>query len=242
MLSGNRPKRRKTPAAERPVYYWESSIWIVYFNEGRQHPDVYEYLDEIFTLIMRDQVIIVTSVITRAELLESRLGPKNLRSYDDLFARKNIVDQPVTRAITMLASDYRSHFGSLTKAGKFADAIHLATAVDNKVDEMHTTDADDLLPCDGDQLLRGTRVVRPVSDLPKLFTSVTNREPLPLLDAVTAIAVINNEPIKPTVPPGDDVGTDTAPPSAQDIQAVIVPANATPPEPPPVEDKNDKKA
>src|SRR6202040_778327 len=120
------------PSGKRPVYYWESSIWIVYFNEGRQHADVYERIEEILKLVRRNQAILVTSVITRAELLEAKLGPANLRAYDDLFSRKNIVDQPVTRTVAMLASDYRSHFRTLRKAGNFADAIHLATAVDNK--------------------------------------------------------------------------------------------------------------
>lgn len=163
------------PSGSRPVYYWDANVWIVYFNEGREHPDVFERIEEFFKLIRRNQITIVTSVITRVELLEARLGPKNLRDYDDLFSRKNIIDHPVTRSIAMLASDYRSHFATLRKAGKFADAIHLATAVDNKVDELHTTDAGDLLPCNGDSILRGTQVIRPATT-PKLFTGVEKLE------------------------------------------------------------------
>jgi predicted nucleic acid-binding protein len=159
-------------SGKRPVYYWDSTVWIVYFNGGTEHPDVFERLEEIVKLIKRNQVIVVTSVITRAELLEVRLGPAKLREYDDQFKRKNVVDQPVTRAVASLASDYRSHFKTLRKAGKFADAVHLATAVDNKVDEMHTTDADDLLPCNGDSILRGTQIIRPVSTTPSMLTGV----------------------------------------------------------------------
>jgi predicted nucleic acid-binding protein len=172
------------PSGRRPVYYWESSIWIVYFNEGRQHPDVFERIEEILKLVRRNQVTLVTSVITRAELLEDKLGPASLRAYDDLFSRRNIVDQPVTRSITMLASDYRSHFATLRKAGKFADAIHLATAVDNKADEFHTTDAGDLLPCNGDSMLRGTQVIRPSTAAPHLFTGV-GALPVPAQPTVT---------------------------------------------------------
>lgn len=158
-------------SGKRHVYYWDSSIWIVYFNAGKQHPDVFERAEEILAEVKRGQTIIITSVITRAELLELHLGAANLRDYDDQFKRRSIVDQPVTRAITSLASDYRSHFVTLRKAHKFADAIHLATAVENKVDEMHTTDEDDLLPCNGDSILRGTQVIRPVSATPKLWTA-----------------------------------------------------------------------
>jgi predicted nucleic acid-binding protein len=169
------PKRRS--GGDRPVYYWDSNIWITYFNEGRQHPDVFERIEELLAMVKRKQVIIITSVITRAELLELHIGPQNLRFYDDQFSRPNVRDQPVTRSITSLASDYRSHFRTLRKAGKFADALHLATAVDNKVDELHTTDADDLLPCDGDTMLRGTRVIRPVSSTPGLFTGHGSGKP-----------------------------------------------------------------
>lgn len=147
-------------------------MWITYFNEGKEHPDVFEFVEETLPMVSRRQVFLITSVITRAELLEARVGPANLRFYDDQFNRPNVIDQPVTRGICSLASDYRSHFKSLRKRGTFADALHLATAVENKVDELHTTDADDLLPCDGDLMVRGTRVVRPQPERRKLFTGV----------------------------------------------------------------------
>src|SRR4051794_4351861 len=110
-------------SGDRPVYYWETSMWIVYLNGGTEHPDVFVRAEEIAKLIRRNQVLIVTSVITRAELLEHRLGPQKLRTYDDQFARKNVIEQPVTRAVCLRASDFRSHFATLRKGAKFADAV-----------------------------------------------------------------------------------------------------------------------
>jgi predicted nucleic acid-binding protein len=217
-------------------------MWIVYLNGGTEHPDVFERADEIVKLIRRNQVIIVTSVITRAELLERRLGPQKLRVYDEQFARKNVVEQPVTRSVCLRASDYRSHFPTLRKGAKFADAVHLATAVDNNVDELHTTDAEDLLPCNGDSMLRGTQVIRPVSDKPNLLTKAT---PLP----VTPVGGSKDEtPIPPVteaaaVTPG--AGSTPTPEASEPPPAnptVNEEREPTPPITPETEKTDDKKA
>lgn len=161
MASGKRGKG--------PVYYWETSIWIVYFNEGSEHPDVFERIEEMMALIKNKQITVLTSVLTRVELLELRTPPQKLRFYDEQLDRRNVHDVALTRSIAALASDYRSHFPSLKSGKKIADAIHLATAVDATVDEMHTTDASELLRCNGDPMLRGTQIIRPVSSTPSLF-------------------------------------------------------------------------
>ncbi|MEO8035448.1 MAG: PIN domain-containing protein, partial [Acidobacteriota bacterium] len=153
----------------KPLYYWESSIWITYFNEGSQHPDVFERIEEMIDLIKKKQITVLTSGLTRVELLELRIDPAKLRFYDEQLNRRNVHDVAVTRSIAALASDYRSHFPSLKSGKKIADAIHLATAVDAVADELHTTDEDDLLPCNGDSMLRGTQVIRPISATPSLF-------------------------------------------------------------------------
>ena len=166
-------------ASGKPVYYWDTSIWIVYFNEGKQHPDVFDRLEEIVDMLKKRQATLLTSVLTRIELLQLHHGPEKLREYDAQLNRRNVHDVSITRSIATLASDYRNHFPTLRKGRKLSDAIHLATAVDAVVDEMHTTDADDLLPCNGDAILRGTQVIRPVSASPKLFTGVPPIAPQP---------------------------------------------------------------
>ena len=203
-------------SGDRPVYYWDTNMWIVYLNGGTEHPDVYERAEEIAKLIRRNQVTIVTSVITRAELLDRRLGPVKLRKYDEQLQRKNVVEQPVTRATCVRASDFRSHFPSIRKGPKFADAIHLATAVDNHVDELHTTDEDDLLPCNGDTMLGGTQVVRPVSDKPSLFSLLPTRQ----------------QPATPSeAPPDADVAQPPPPTGEKELKTEPPQQSAAPPEP-----------
>ena len=146
----------------KPAYYWESSIFITWFLGGTQHPDVFDALGEIVKSVNRNQVQIVTSVLTRAELLESNLPSGAIRTYDALFQRRsgNMIEQPIVKSVAELASSLRAHFPALKKAKRMQDALHLATAVAYSVDEMHTTD-DALLACDGDPLLRGVRVLKP---------------------------------------------------------------------------------
>ena len=156
----------------RRIYYWETSIWIVYLNEGKEHPDVFERLEEIITEVKARQVTLLTSVLTRIELLEMHHGPAKMRQYDAQLDRRNVHDVAITRQIAALASNFRNHFPSLKSGKKLSDAIHLATAVDVVADELHTTDEDDLLKCNGDPILNGLVVSRPVSAMPKLFTGV----------------------------------------------------------------------
>lgn len=153
------------------AYYWETSIFITWFLGGSQHPDVFEALEEIARKVSRNQAQIVTSVLTRAELLESKLPTNAIHTYDAMFQRRNFIEQPIIRSIAEMTSNLRAHFPSLMKSKRMQDALHLSTAVTYSVDEMHTTDGD-LLKCDGDPMLRGVRILKPSTPQVGLLTGI----------------------------------------------------------------------
>jgi predicted nucleic acid-binding protein len=90
----------------------------------------------------RDKKIeILTSAITITELLCFEVPDNTRRQLDDLFRRDihKVVDADIV--IAKRAREYRRFCKDKGIAGlKTPDAVHIATAVINEVDELHTFD------------------------------------------------------------------------------------------------------
>jgi predicted nucleic acid-binding protein len=106
---------------------------------GRVHdPLIYDAIFETAERIRDNQIILVTSSLTRTEISYTRMRPSELAIFDGIMRRRNVIDQPYDTPIATLADAIQAE---LQKAGKqlsTPDLIHCATAVFHGVSELHT--------------------------------------------------------------------------------------------------------
>ena len=111
---------------------------------------------------MRDveefKLTLMASTIIFAEVYESDLTEDARTKFDDLFKRRNVIPVEVDVRTARLAGKIREHYAKQTPAIEMyvPDAIHLASAIIWKANELHTFDGAgkrkrraDLLPMSG---------------------------------------------------------------------------------------------
>ena len=133
----------------KPIYYWDANIFLAWLKNERRKPGEMEGLAEVIAVIDRQEAIVMTSVMTRTEVLESSLPPHAQNLFGRIFDRPNVVSVDVTAPISNLAHQIRDFYRQNGRSLKAPDSIHLATAINCKADEFHTFDEDDLIPLNG---------------------------------------------------------------------------------------------
>ena len=123
----------------RKILYWDASVFIAFISgnpNGRRRADVAQ-------AILRDVesggFVLITSNITRVEVRKWRGGADEqallrIRDFFDLSYINTVLLDPAT-------ADNAARFAVRYNLNT-ADAIHLATALAHKADELHTWDKD----------------------------------------------------------------------------------------------------
>lgn len=132
-----------------PKYYWDACAWIAIIQ---QEAGRYDNLKHLIGLAEQGKVEIWTSTFTLAEVFKRRVdgGSTSLdaskdKDFEDYIAQDFVqlvqVDVDVGTAARRLLRAY-------PRIGKPQDAVHVATALLNDLDELHTFDRADLLGLD----------------------------------------------------------------------------------------------
>jgi predicted nucleic acid-binding protein len=127
----------------RQIIYWDTCIFLAWLKDERRKPGEMEGVKAVADLILRDRAILVTSTLTRAEILEGKVPKGAIAKYDSLMRRTNIVPQNLDVPIATVASKLRDHYRKTDFELLTPDAIHLATAMYLKAEEFHTFDGSD---------------------------------------------------------------------------------------------------
>lgn len=79
-------------------------------------------------------------MVTKVEVLKSRLAEDAIRLFGELFKRRNVILVSLDARIADLAHDIRDYYQRIGKNVRTADAIHLATAIYYGVEKFYTFD------------------------------------------------------------------------------------------------------
>lgn len=137
-----------------------------------------EGLSAIAQLVERAEVVLITSTLTRAEILQSKTSADAMKQYDRLLRRSNVVPHNVDLPIAKLTSELMDFYLNSDFELLTPDAIHLATALHYNAKEFHTFDGANgtkkprrskysrcgLLNLNGDVAGRPLAVLRPSSE------------------------------------------------------------------------------
>jgi predicted nucleic acid-binding protein len=128
------------PTGKQQIIYWDTCVFLAWMKDEERGPGEMEALAKVAKLVQQDKVILVTSMLTRAEILESKLNPGVIEKYDLLTRRTNVVPQSLDLPVAKLTSKIRDFYVRTDFELLTPDAIHLATAVHYHADEFHTFD------------------------------------------------------------------------------------------------------
>lgn len=157
----------------KPVYYWDSCLFIAWMtNEKREDGDM-EGLAEVVAMVDAQECFVVTSVTTRREVLDSTMSPESGDKFRSLVGHPSFTFANVSFPISDLASQIRDFYKGIKPQSirvKLPDATHLATAIAYEVDEFHTFDADDLIRFNGNVAGYKLKICKPSAVQKRLFT------------------------------------------------------------------------
>jgi predicted nucleic acid-binding protein len=164
-------------AGAEPTYYWDTCLFLAWLKDEQRLTGEMDGVREIIERSKRKEVRIVTSVLTKVEVLSGRMPV----GMDTLFSglMKRIHPLSMDIKIAQVAHDLRDYYSNnrAQYGGKMLgtpDAVHLATAILYRVTEFHTFDNDGdaktlgLLPLSGNVGGNRLTICKPQARNPQL--------------------------------------------------------------------------
>lgn len=150
--------------------------WI--FNEPNE-AGIVEGIEEVVKQVDENKLSLITSVVTRTEILDGRMGNIEKSRLDSLFNRRNVVRISVDHRISDLSSEIRNYYDTKGEILGTADCQHIATAIIYRADEFHTLDGSGkkkkgkILPLSGNIMSKfPLKICIPYLDQPSLFSGI----------------------------------------------------------------------
>ena len=144
------------------LYYWDTCVFLAWIqDEDNRTPEEKAGLADIALKIHKNEARLVTSGITKGEILKSTLSKDGIEKLDALFKRKNFDWVQTELRVYDIMHDIRDYYQKIKDTENLptvtqADSIHLASAIWIEADEFHTFDENDkkrkrraLLPLSG---------------------------------------------------------------------------------------------
>lgn len=123
-------------------------------------------IEEVIRMVDNSEVALITSVITRIEILRGKLTDDITNKYlDTLKNNPNIEEIEVHRYVAQKAHEIRSFYKKEGRNISTPDVIHIATAISGNANEFHTFDGDGkkkgLLGYNGDDGVNNLVITKP---------------------------------------------------------------------------------
>lgn len=166
------------PASKRKVY-WDACVFLAWLYDEPNDASVIEGMEAIVKQVDANEITLITSVVTRTEILEGRMTAEVKKKFDSLFNRRNVVMINLDHRISDLSHEIRNFYDRQGNTLSTNDCHHLATAIIHNADEFQTLDGSGkkkkgkLLPISGNIADKyPLKIVVPSTVQPSLFTGV----------------------------------------------------------------------
>ncbi len=133
-------------ATGKPKFYWDAAPLIAWIkDEKRDDPAEMDGLSEVVELVERGRAVLITSVLWRAEVLDSTLSVDQKAKLIKVFQNRYIQELSIDARVMDLAREIRDFQKNVQqkdvmKSIRVPDAIHLASAIHYEATEFHTFD------------------------------------------------------------------------------------------------------
>jgi predicted nucleic acid-binding protein len=124
------------------LVYWDACVFIKHMAPKSKPDDkaIIEGIDELMDEAEKGRALIITSSITRAEVLDCNIPSDGQTKYRKFMRREIVQEYDVDPRIADAAHDIRSHYRKLGRDLNVADSIHIATACLREARQMFTLD------------------------------------------------------------------------------------------------------
>lgn len=93
-----------------PKFYWDANLFLAWITNEKRKKGEMEGLAEVTAMVTGREALIITSVMTRVEVLESTLSTNQANMFDNLFKRRNVKMVDTTGPIALLAHKIRDFY------------------------------------------------------------------------------------------------------------------------------------
>jgi len=128
--------------------YWDTNIFIAWLKDEQRKPGEMDGVREYVEKAMKGEIVLVTSVMTKIEVLRCKMPARAEELFAKLLKRRNVRAQPLDIRVADIANQIRDYYQRQSVVDGLPtvstpDATHLATAILYEVDEFHTFDEKD---------------------------------------------------------------------------------------------------
>jgi predicted nucleic acid-binding protein len=130
----------------REAAYWDTCVFLAWIKGESRSPEEVSGIRQCIDEAKAGHVLIITSDITRVEVLDCRFDtPEQSSAFASFLQRPEVHCLPVDNRVALLAHEIRDYYQQRAlendnRTLRTPDAIHLATAVHFEAREMHTFD------------------------------------------------------------------------------------------------------
>lgn len=150
-------------------YCWDSCVFIAILTAEERPDEELNALRDVVNAVDGSHVIMVTSTLVQAEVLDAIQESSVSRRFHDVLNRPNVLQESVTAAIARRAGEIRQALrGDISI--KATDAVFVATALVHDCDSLQTYD-NQLLGLSGRAEVSELCVTKPTADQTSLALS-----------------------------------------------------------------------
>lgn len=125
------------------IIYWDSCVWLTLLANSKCGTFEQAGIDNVIKMVDSNEITLITSVITRIEILKGKttddVSDRYLKTIKD---NPNIEEVEVHRYIAQKAHEIRSFYKKEGRNISTPDVIHIATAITENANELHTFDGE----------------------------------------------------------------------------------------------------
>ena len=126
---------------KRRIFYWDANVFIAWLKAETCWPaSVTTGMNDVAREVTENRAILFTSALTSTEILQGTLTAEQKAKLASLMQRTNVQQVAADTRISDRASAIREYYNTRGDKIKTPDAIHLATAILYRADEMQTMD------------------------------------------------------------------------------------------------------
>lgn len=162
----------------KKIIGWDSCIFLAWLQDEKREIGVMEGIEEVVRKIHSNEVILLTSQMTKIEVLEGRLTSDAQKKFEGVFNRRNCQMVDITSRVSEKSHFIRNYYDQKGIKLSSPDCIHLATAIIHNADEFHTLDGSgrkrngDLIPLNGNVAGHKLKICVPYAGQGSLLTGI----------------------------------------------------------------------
>jgi predicted nucleic acid-binding protein len=132
--------------AGKRVLYWDACVFIAWLKNEQRPPGEMEGVADVVTEIDNHRAILISSVMTRTELLDCKLTDEARTLFERVQQRRDLQLINADIRVADLSHEIRNYHQLQGVSLSSPDCIHLATAILYRADEFHTFDGSGAKP------------------------------------------------------------------------------------------------